>query len=119
MPDPKPRPAGNTWISFRPAMLSKNSSIEHQVTAGAVKLLIPGAADRIEELKALLHPFLSAEMDVGLAGRSVAITIKVPAIDAMTVPFSGVSDKALIAMAAADALAEMVGKFRQQGLRID
>ncbi|MFT4179228.1 MAG: hypothetical protein QM612_07160 [Thermomonas sp.] len=95
MPTPKPRPLGSTWISFRPDSLPKGTSIEHQVTAGAVKLMLPGVADRLDELNALLRPFLRTDMDIMQAGKSVAIAIRVPSIESLAVPFASVQEGAV------------------------
>ena len=119
MPTPKPRPAGSTWISFRPDNLPKGTSIEHQVTAGAVKLFIQNAAGRIDELKELLRPFLSPEMDIEQAGKSVTVVIKVPPIASLTLPFASVSDHALEGLKAADALAGMIEALRASGKRLE
>lgn len=119
MPVPRPRPAGSTWISFRPDALPKGASIEHQVTAGAVKLFIPNAVDRFDRIEALLQPFLSADMDVEPAGKSVAVTIRVPAIESLTVPFTSVAEVALKGMRAADALAAMMESIRSKGVRLE
>lgn len=118
MPAPKPRPAGSTWISFRPSVLPAGASIEHQVTAGTVKLLVQNAAGRLDELKELLRPFLSNEMDVEQAGKSVAVVIKVPAIASLTLPFDSVADRAVTGLKAADELAAMVESMRANGVRL-
>lgn len=119
MPEPKPRPLGSTWISFRPSMLSPGTSIEHQVTAGAVKLFIQNAAPRIEELKEALRPYLSPKMDVEQAGKSVTVVIKVRAIGSLTMPFGTVADEAREGLEAADALAAMVEAMRANGIRLE
>lgn len=119
MPTPKPRPAGSTWISFRPDNLPKGASIEHQVTAGTVKLFIQNAAGRLDELKELMRPFLSQEMDVEQAGKSVAVVIKTPVIASLTQPFASVTDRALAGLKAADALAAMVDTLRASGVRLE
>ncbi len=118
MPAPKPRPLGSTWISFRPDFLPKGGSIEHQVTAGAVKLMFPGAAERLGELTDALRPFLTSEMDVIQAGKSVAVVIRVPAIESLSVAFVKVEQEALQGIQAADALASLVERVRNAGLRL-
>lgn len=118
MPVPRPRPQGSTWISFRPEVLPKGASIEHQVTAGAVKLLIPGAAERLEEMDALLRPLLLPEMDVVQAGKSVAVTVSVPRIESLIVPFESVREQAVAGLRAANALVALVERVRATGQRL-
>lgn len=118
MPVPKPRPLGSTWISFRPDFLPRGGSIEHQVTAGAVKLMIPGAAERLEELESALRPFLTSGMDVVQAGKSVAVMVRVPAIASLGIPFAIVEREMLQGLQAADALASLVERMRAAGLRL-
>lgn len=117
MVPPKPRPAGNTWISFRPMVLPKGSVIEHQVTGGWVKLIIYNAADRLNELKTQLAPYLGPRMSVEATGKSVAVSIRVPTIPSITMPFPEVAVEAEEGMRAADALAAMVQTARDGGVQ--
>jgi len=118
MPAPRPRPLGSTWISFRPDVLPKGASIEHQVTAGAVKLMIPGAAERLDELDAMLRPLLLPEMEIGQAGKSVAVAIRVPRIESLAVPFAEVAEQATAGLQAADALVALVERAHLAGQRL-
>ncbi len=118
MPAPRPRPLGSTWISFRPDTLPKGASIEHQVTAGAVKLLLPGAAERLSELDGMLRPFLLPEMDIEQAGKSVAVVVRVPRIESLAVSFASVAGQAMVGLRAADALVELVERVHQAGQRL-
>ena len=118
MPAPRPRPLGSTWISFRPDTLPKGASIEHQTTAGAVKLLVPGAAERLDALGAALRPFLAPGMEVEQAGKSVAVVSRVPAIESLAVPFASAEDAVLAGLRAADALASLVERLRAAGVRL-
>lgn len=117
MTAPKERPAGNTWISLRPSRLPTNSSIEHQVTAGWVKWIFAGAADRRDELRARLAPYLGPGMAVEAAGKSLAVSIRVPAIPAITIPFPEVATQAEEGMRAAEALVAMVEAAQAGGVR--
>lgn len=114
---PKDRPAGNTWVSFRPHVLPKNTVIEHQVTAGWVKWMLNGAADRLEEIRAQLAPHLGPLMTVERAGKSVAVSIRVRPISRITMPFADVESEAEEAIRAADALATMVETARKAGVQ--
>lgn len=118
MREPKPRPVGNTWISFRPEILSKGVWIEHQTSAGAVKLLIPNAAERIDDFRMALQPLLTDRMTVELAGKSVAVSIRVPRIPSITVPFENVAEEAQQAIRAADALRVLVEQAASAGIRV-
>lgn len=117
MAPPKPRPAGNTWISFRPDILPKGTVIEHQVTAGWVKLMFHGASERLDALRAQLASYLDPRMTVEQAGKSVAISMRVPAIPSITVSFSEIAADAEEGMRAADALVAMIDAARIGGVR--
>lgn len=117
MAPPKPRPLGSTWISFRPDVLPKGTAIEHQLTAGWVKLLFHGASERLDTLREQLSPYLDPRMTIEQAGKSVAVSMKVPAIPSITMPFSKVMDEAEEGMRAADALAAMIDTARNAGVR--
>lgn len=114
---PKDRPAGSTWISFRPHVLPKSTVIEHQVTSGWVKWMLNGAADRLDELRVQLAPHLGPLMTVERAGKSVAVSIRVRPIRAITMPFAEVEAEAEEAIRAADALVAMVEAARTAGVR--
>ncbi len=118
MPAPRPRPLGSTWISFRPDVLPKSASIEHQVTAGAVKLMVPGAAERLDELDAMLRPLLLPEMEIVRAGKSVAVVVLVPRIESLAVPFASVASEAIAGLRAADALVALVERVHLAGRRL-
>jgi hypothetical protein len=114
---PKPRPAGNTWISFRPSALPKGTAIEHQVTAGWVKLMFHGAVDRLDALRDRLAPFLDPRMTIEQAGKSVSVAVQVPVIPSITMPFSDVAAQAEEGMRAADRLVAMIEAARAGGVR--
>lgn len=79
--DAKPRPAGSTWISFRPAGISKNVSLAHQLTSGFSKLFMANAAEQAETLKARFTPHLTPDVEFGVSGKSVTLSVSVPKID--------------------------------------
>jgi hypothetical protein len=118
MSEPKPRPAGSTWISFRPDALPRGAVIEHLVTAGEVRVMFYGAADRLDILRQQLLPHLAPTMEIRQAGKSVAVSMKVPPIPAITVPFAQVQAGAEAAMRAADELAAMMATVRAAGVRL-
>src|SRR5690606_9050380 len=118
MAEPKPRPAGSTWISFRPEALPRGAVIEHLVTAGEVRVMFYGAAEKLDTLRAQLTPYLEPTMEIRQAGKSVAISTRVPPIPAITVPFAQVQGEAEDAMRAADALAGMMATASAAGVRL-
>ncbi len=77
----KSRPAGSTWISFRPAGIPKNVSLAHQLTAGFSKLFVANAAEQVETLKARFSPHLTPDVEFGVSGKSVTLSVVVPKID--------------------------------------
>ncbi|HEV2608357.1 MAG TPA: hypothetical protein VGT79_10295 [Xanthomonadaceae bacterium] len=114
---PKPRPIGSTWVSFKPPLFPKGVILEHQVTAGAVKIYIQNSAERFEEIRASLAGFVTDEMSVEIAGKSVAVSIKVPAIESMTVPFESVREQAIEGIRAADSLVDLARRAKVAGVR--
>ncbi len=118
MVEPKPRPAGSTWISFRPEGLPRGAMIEHLVTAGEVRVRFHGAAERLEALREQLLPYLQPGMEIRQAGKSVAVRMRVPSIPAITVPFVQVQTEMEHAMRAVNALAEMMVAARAAGARL-
>ena len=115
---PKPRPAGNTWISFRPDVLPRGAAIEHQVTAGRVKLMFHGASEQLDALRHQLEPYLEPGMEIEQAGKSVAVSMKVPAVPAITLPFAQVEKEATEGMRAADALVAMIETVQESGVHL-
>ena len=88
MQESKPRPAGSTWVMFYPISFPKNVALAHQMLAGSVKAFFYGRASDYEGLKDMLSRSLPPGASVELAGKSVAITLKVPPLDPLKVPFS-------------------------------
>ena len=122
MDAPRPRPSQSTWIVFQPACLPKHSYIAHQITAGFVKLFFPGAAQRLDELTRMYAPNLPSGAEVLQAGKSVAVSKAVPAMDdPWKKPFA---DYAIQAAEALDAVLELIGavektKVNEQGAALD
>lgn len=74
----KPRPAGSTWVQYRPDALPKNVTVFHQLTAGHVKLFVNGAAAEAEQVLAPFKDVLPADVEAGAVGKSVAFSVVVP-----------------------------------------
>jgi hypothetical protein len=77
----KPRAAGSTWVGFKPAGISKNVSLAHQMTAGFSKLFIANGAEQADALKARFAPHLTQGVEFGVSGKSVSLSVAVPKID--------------------------------------
>jgi hypothetical protein len=90
MAEPKPRPAGNTWIFFHPIGIPKSMDVVHQLTAGYVKVFFKQQAANFDAIagryKQLgdLFPGLAIEQ----SGKSVSISIPVPAIKPLDAKFN-------------------------------
>jgi hypothetical protein len=99
METPKPRPALSTWITFRPKGLPKGAYIAHQLTAGCMKLFLPGMAQHLEEMKKKYEPHLSKGIEIIATGKSLALSVEVPVIeDPRDQPFSKYVDAADVAL---------------------
>lgn len=115
---PKSRAKGNTWMSYKPNWFPRQVVLEHQVVAGAVKLLISGAAERLDDLRVTLQPFLRDPMYVTDAGKSVAVVIDVaPAPKSIEVPFEQERCKMELAIDAAAAISAMARSAINAGVR--
>ncbi|MGA7178145.1 MAG: hypothetical protein WBX11_00965 [Thiobacillaceae bacterium] len=82
MPEPKPRPAGSTWINFYPSSFPKGVDFIHQVTGGVVKVFFKGKASDFEAIEARYKDLASVfpELQIQLAGKSVSIAVPVEVI---------------------------------------
>ncbi len=95
----KPRPAGSTWIMFYPPNLNdKGINLVHQLTKGLVKIFFKGLSEEFEKLETKYNPILPENASIGLAGKSVAISIKVPPIEPLSKRFEEERDKVDIAL---------------------
>jgi hypothetical protein len=81
MPEPGPRPAGSSWIEFRPRALGPGKRIYHKLDKGIVDLQIDRAADQASSIAATLGSLLGRDTEVVTTGKSVSIRATVPAID--------------------------------------
>jgi len=88
MQEAKPRPAGSTWIMFHPESLPKNVSLVHQLTYGWVKVFFNGQAESFDSLREKYGSILPDDASIKIAGKSVSISMVVPKIAPLTIPFS-------------------------------
>lgn len=110
MREPKPRPAGNTWINFYPSGLSRHVELVHQLTAGFVKAIFQGKAASIEAFEARFSNMAGSfpGLEVKLAGKSVAIVVPVVRLDPLNQAFEACRDSASAAMDIAQRLAREI-----------
>ena len=104
----KPRPAGSTWVMFYPKSLPKKSDLMHQLTHGLVKVFFNGQAEQFEELKEKYSSVLPVDAEIKVAGKSVAISIKVPKINPLETSFSESKEKIKDALKSLLVLKELV-----------
>jgi len=89
----KPRPAGSTWVMFYPKSLPEKTDLMHQLTKGLVKFFFNGQAKNFAELKEKYSPSLPDGATIALAGKSVAISIKVPKVEPISMTFEEQQEK--------------------------
>lgn len=89
----KPRPAGSTWVMFYPVSLPEKTDLMHQLTKGLVKLFFNGQAKNFEELKEKHSSSLPDGARISIAGKSVAISIKVPKVEPVSMTFEEQQEK--------------------------
>lgn len=106
----KDRAAGNTWLSFRPAVLRPGVTIEHQLTAGFAKLFFANAAADIDHYRTVLKPFLPADVEPAVTGKSVQVSIAVPKIDPVARTFA---DQEVDARKGMDAVHQLIELYQQ------
>lgn len=105
MPPGKPRAAGHTWFQFEPAGIANGLQIVHQSYGGAVKMFFDGSFEHFAEIVDRLERHLPRDARIEAAGKSVAISIAVPPIKSLQVPFDTVLPHVRKAIAAASELA--------------
>jgi hypothetical protein len=90
MPEPKPRPAGSTWINFFPTGFPKTIDVVHQLTAGYIKVFFKGRAPEFQSIEARYKDMASLfpGLEVALAGKSVAISIPVDSVKPLETTFA-------------------------------
>lgn len=87
MAEPDVKPAGATFISFRPEGLQSGATIVHKLTGtkgsetGFVDLQFPGMGERVIEFGNALQNLLEEDMCVVRASKSAAVRITVPMVD--------------------------------------
>ena len=108
MQEAKPRPAGSTWVMFYPKSLPKEISLVHQLTAGFVKVFFNGQAESFDRLREKYSSKLPDDASIDIAGKSVAISMKVPKVDPLSIPFSEQLEKIKLALQSLSSLEKLV-----------
>lgn len=106
----KPRPAGSTWIMFRPRGYPKGVTLCHQITAGRVKLLWAGKGAEEEEFRRGWEAKVSNDIVVERAGKSMALVVETPKLDPTTGTIQGQEEDAQVGF---EALRHIDGVFRK------
>jgi hypothetical protein len=114
MPEPKPRAAGNTWINFFPSGCPKSIDVVHQLTAGFVKVFFKGQAQAFEAIEARYKDMVTVfpDLEIELAGKSVALSVPVEPIKPLETSFDAVRSEMAAALDVADRL---VAELRARG----
>lgn len=90
MAEPKPRPAGSTWIYFHPSDFPKGVDVVHQLTAGFVKVFFTGKASEFEAIEAR-YKDMEADFngfEIQLAGKSVSLSVPVEIVRPLETAFA-------------------------------
>ncbi|MBP7831347.1 MAG: hypothetical protein KA248_15675 [Kiritimatiellae bacterium] len=82
MDRPEKKPAAAGFVHFHPVGLPKGAKLVHKLRHGKVDLQFTGGAARVPELQRVIEPLLKPGMALARAGKSVAVRIAVPAVDA-------------------------------------
>ena len=103
----RPRPAGSTWILYRPSGYQKGAHLCHQMTAGHVKLF--GAARGVgeDEFREYWDTRVPEDVRVEAAGKSLALVIDTPSLLPMRGDLTGQEDEILVAVKALRRLDEV------------
>jgi hypothetical protein len=81
MAEPKGKPAGASFIDFRPATLPKGVVLVHKLSHGNADIQFSGYGGRLSELRDKYGNAMEADMSITSAAKSGAIRIKVPVVN--------------------------------------
>jgi hypothetical protein len=94
-----PKPAGANWIEFYPDSLPPEGlGLAHQMTSGFVKLFFKGQAKNYETILENYKSRLTEQMSIGVAGHSVAISMRVPKLAPLRKNFNEQREKVIVAL---------------------
>ncbi|HET6726146.1 MAG TPA: PD-(D/E)XK nuclease superfamily protein [Gammaproteobacteria bacterium] len=111
MQQPKPRPAGSTVIVFYPSSFAKGIVLKHQITVGQVTAFFRDCADWMMLLEQKYRNYLPPGATIAQSGKSsVVISMAVPKIDPVSVPFAEQEQKVREALRKLSALETLVAE---------
>lgn len=115
MPVPKPRAAGNNWISFLPVGFPRSIDVVHQLSAGYLKVFFKQMAPEFEAIRDRYQDLTSQfpGLEVELTSKSVAISIPVDSVKPLEVSFDAART---IIVAALDTLSRLVQELQRRGV---
>lgn len=103
----RPRPAGSTWIYYRPSGYPKGAFLCHQMTAGHVKLFGAAKGAGEDEFRKFWEPRVPEDVRVETAGKSLALVIDTPGLVPMKGDLTGQIDEIRVAVNALRQLDEV------------
>lgn len=101
---PGNRPAGSTWIQFRPARLPRGWVLQHKAERGDVDLELRGMAGALEDYRARFSESLPNGIEIVRASKSLAFRQRVVKLD----HFKPFADQRKIAEEAMHAVSRML-----------
>jgi hypothetical protein len=81
MREPEAKPAGASWIEFRPTALGQRRRIYHKLDSAVADLQLDDAASFVESLRSNLQCLLADDTKVVQTGKSASVRIEVPHLD--------------------------------------
>jgi len=106
-----PKPAGANWIEFYPDVLPPEGiGLAHQMTSGFVKLFFKSQANNYETILEKYKSRLSEQMSIGVAGQSVAISMRVPKLAPLKKSFDEQRKKVEVALGCLSQLSMLLSK---------
>jgi hypothetical protein len=109
MREPKLKPAGSTFVGFRPTRMTKHHEIVHKLPFGNVDLQFAGMGGELAAFRVRYRDALEPGMVIDKAAKSAVVRLKVPTIDTAR-PFS---DAAAAAEQGVLAAAHLLQWFRR------
>jgi hypothetical protein len=103
----RPRPAGSTWILYRPDGYPKGAYLCHQMTAGHVKLFGLAKGQTEDQFRKFWEPRVGDDVRVEAVGGSLTLVIDTPGLNPRKGDLTGQIDAMRAAIAALQRLDEL------------
>lgn len=115
MPVPKPRAAGNNWISFLPTEFPKSTEFIHQLSAGFLKVFFKQKAADFEAIKAQYQDMSTQfpGLEVELSAKSVVISVPVESVKPVDITFDAARNNITPTL---DIASKLVLELQRRGL---